>query len=68
MDERSILLRIVEGPREGWQVMALDEFLQRISLDEWDATQSRIVGMILPPVGRTEIRWSAPEVLRRAGE
>ena len=68
MSDQTILLKITDGSREGWRVMALDEFLQRIHLDEWNATR-RLVGMILPPVRRSEREAgrSTAEVFRRQG-
>jgi hypothetical protein len=47
----TVLLRVVDGAWEGWKWMALDEFLQRISMDSWDARQA-LVGMVLPPARR----------------
>jgi len=51
MNGQTVLLRVVDGPREGWQWMALDEFLRLISLDEWNDEQL-LVGMVLPPARR----------------
>lgn len=48
MNHRMILLRVEDGAWEGWKCMALDEFLERISLDAWKVEQM-LVGMILPP-------------------
>ncbi|MDB6009347.1 MAG: hypothetical protein JWL65_1597 [Gammaproteobacteria bacterium] len=48
MNGETVLLRVVDGAWEGWKWMALDEFLQRISMDSWDARQA-LVGMVLPP-------------------
>jgi hypothetical protein len=47
----TVLLRVVDGAWEGWKWMALDEFLQRISMDSWDSRQA-LVGMVLPPARR----------------
>lgn len=49
MNGEMVLVRAVDGTREGWQWMARDEFLQRIRLDAWDEGQV-LVGMFLPPV------------------
>ena len=48
MNGETVLLRVVDGAWEGWKWMALDEFLQRISMDTWDSRQA-LVGMVLPP-------------------
>jgi hypothetical protein len=47
MSGETVLLRVVDGPWEGWRVMAFDEFLQRVSIDSWNASQA-LVGMVLP--------------------
>ncbi len=47
MNGETVLLRVVDGPWEGWRVMAFDEFLQRVSIDSWNASQA-LVGMVLP--------------------
>ena len=51
MNGPTILLRAINAGREGWQWMSLDEFLRRISLDDWNVKQL-LVGMVLPPIGR----------------
>jgi hypothetical protein len=51
MNERMILLRAVDGRREGWRCMALEEFLQRLDLRAWRSEQL-LVGMVLGPVRR----------------
>ena len=51
MSDETVLLRVVDGAWESWKWMALDEFLQRISIDTWDARQA-LVGMVLPPARR----------------
>lgn len=47
MDGQMVLLRLVEGSREGWRWMALDEFMRLMSLDQWNDNQV-LVGMVLP--------------------
>lgn len=47
MSQQMILLRVEDGTREGWQCMALQEFLEKISLDAWKVEQV-LVGMGLP--------------------
>ena len=49
MKGQTVLLRLVDGPREGWQWMEFAEFLRIIRLDEWNSHQF-LVGMVLPPV------------------
>ena len=48
MNEQMVLLRAVDGTREGWRCMALTEFLQRVDLQALKAGQL-LVGMVLPP-------------------
>ena len=48
MNRQMILLRVEQGVWEGWQWMALDDFLRRVRLDDWDASEESMVGMILP--------------------
>ena len=48
MNRQMILLRVEQGIWEGWQWMALDDFLQRVRLDAWNAGEESMVGMILP--------------------
>jgi hypothetical protein len=43
-----ILLRVVDGMREGWNCMPLEEFLERINLNSWRDGQE-LVGVVLPP-------------------
>jgi hypothetical protein len=47
MNGETVLLRVVDGPWEGWKLMALDEFLQRVSIESWNEQQA-LVGMVLP--------------------
>jgi hypothetical protein len=49
MNGETVLLRVVDGPWEGWKLMALDEFLQRVSIESWNEQQA-LVGMVLPLV------------------
>ncbi|HEY1889289.1 MAG TPA: hypothetical protein VGG63_02725 [Steroidobacteraceae bacterium] len=48
MNRQMILLRVEQGVWEGWQWMALDDFLQRVRLDAWKEDEESMVGMILP--------------------
>jgi len=48
-----ILLRVVDGVREGWNCMPLEEFLERVNLNSWRDGQE-LVGVVLPPA-RTPI-------------
>lgn len=48
MNRQMILLRVEQGVWEGWQWMALDDFLQRVRLDAWKEGEESMVGMILP--------------------
>ena len=48
MNRQMILLRVEQGVWEGWQWMALDDFLQRVHLDAWKEGEESMVGMILP--------------------
>ncbi len=48
MNSETILLRVVDGPLEGWKLMRLDEFLQQVSIESWNE-QHALVGMVLPP-------------------
>jgi hypothetical protein len=43
-----ILLRVVDGVREGWNCMPLEEFLERVNLNSWRDGQE-LVGVVLPP-------------------
>jgi hypothetical protein len=43
-----ILLRVVDGRREGWNCMPLEEFLERVNLNSWRDGQE-LVGVVLPP-------------------
>jgi hypothetical protein len=48
MGAEMILLRVVDGAREGWNCMPLEEFLERINLNSWKEGQE-LVGVVLPP-------------------
>jgi hypothetical protein len=48
MNGKTVLLKLVDGGREGWKWMAFDEFLSQISIEDWNAQQA-LVGMVLPP-------------------
>jgi hypothetical protein len=47
MNGEMVLLRAADGHWEGWQWMALEEFLRRVRLDTWNEGQV-LVGMVLP--------------------
>lgn len=47
MSREMVLLRAVEGTREGWLVMERDEFLEQMDLNVWKAEQV-LVGIVLP--------------------
>jgi len=51
MNGETVLLRVVDGPWEGWKLMALDEFLERVSIESWNQQQA-LVGMVLPAARR----------------
>ena len=51
MNGETVLLRVVDGAWEGWKLMALDEFLQRVSIETWNQQQA-LVGMVLPAARR----------------
>jgi hypothetical protein len=51
MGAEMILLRVVDGLREGWNCMPLEEFLERINLNSWKDGQE-LVGVVLPPTRR----------------
>ena len=57
MSGETVLLRVVDGTREGWRWMPFDEFLQQISIESWNSQQA-LVGMVLPPA-RPETRAAA---------
>jgi hypothetical protein len=42
-----VLLKAVEGTREGWLVMEWDEFLEQMDLDAWNSDQV-LIGIVLP--------------------
>jgi hypothetical protein len=43
-----VLLRAVDGNREGWCLMTWEDFLKRMDLNAWHAGQT-LTGMVLPP-------------------
>ncbi len=47
MRSEVVLLRAVEGTREGWLVMERDEFLERMDLKSWN-TEHVLIGTVLP--------------------
>ena len=55
MSRQMILLRVEQGVWEGWQWMALDDFLQRVRLDDWDASEESMAGMILPAARQAKL-------------
>jgi hypothetical protein len=55
MNGETVLLRVVvDGSWEGWKWMELSEFLQQISIENWNEGQA-LVGMVLPPVRRETV-------------
>jgi hypothetical protein len=54
MNGKTVLLRVVDGPVEGWKWMQLSEFLQQVSIESWNA-QHALVGMVLPPARRETV-------------
>jgi hypothetical protein len=54
MNEETVLLRVVQGSREGWKCMARDEFLKRIDLEAWDI-KDELIGIVLPKSSRTPV-------------
>lgn len=49
MNVRTVLLKVVEGSSEGWQVMDFDEFLGLVNLRAWSAKEL-VVAIVLPPL------------------
>jgi hypothetical protein len=49
MNGQAILLRVAEGPWEGWTCMDFGEFLKRIDLNAWDVGVE-MVGIVLSAV------------------
>lgn len=47
MRGETVLLRVVDETREGWNWMPLEEFLERINLASWKDGQE-LVGVVLP--------------------
>jgi len=47
MRREVVLLKAVEGTREGWLVMERDEFLEQMDLEAWD-TEQVLIGTMLP--------------------
>jgi hypothetical protein len=47
MRREMVLLKAVEGAREGWLVMERDEFLEQVNLEAWDTGQE-LIGVMLP--------------------
>ncbi|HEX4269428.1 MAG TPA: hypothetical protein VHY36_16185 [Steroidobacteraceae bacterium] len=56
MGGEMILLRVVDGAREGWNCMPLEEFLERINLNSWRDGQE-LVGVVLPPTQPRMFDW-----------
>lgn len=48
MSSPMVLLRAVDGNREGWCLMTWEDFLKRMDLNAWHAGQL-LTGMVLPP-------------------
>jgi hypothetical protein len=59
MSGETVLLRVVDGAREGWKWMSFDDFLRQISIETWDGQQA-LVGMVLSPTGRETTRAASP--------
>ena len=57
MNRQMILLRVEQGVWEGWQWMALDDFLQRVRLDAWKEDEESMVGMILPAGRQGQVKF-----------
>jgi hypothetical protein len=47
MRREVVLLKAVEGSREGWLVLERDEFLEQMDLDAWNTDQV-LFGIVLP--------------------
>lgn len=47
MRREVVLLKAVEGPREGWLLMEREEFIEQMDLEKWDAGQL-LIGIVLP--------------------
>jgi hypothetical protein len=47
MQREVVLLKAVEGTREGWLVMERDEFLEQMDLEAWN-TEQVLIGTVLP--------------------
>ncbi len=47
MRRELVLLKAVEGSREGWLVMERDEFIEQMDLEKWD-TEQLLIGIVLP--------------------
>jgi hypothetical protein len=48
MSSPMVLLRAVDGNREGWCLMKWEDFLSRMDLNAWHVGQ-QLTGMVLPP-------------------
>lgn len=51
MQGSMVLLKVKVGAREGWSVMALDDFIQKLDLKAW-RSEERLIGTILPRAER----------------
>jgi hypothetical protein len=47
-----VLLKVAVGDREGWGLMTLEEFLQKLNLEAWRSGET-LVGTILPRTPRS---------------
>jgi hypothetical protein len=47
MRREVVLLKAVEGTREGWLVMERDEFLEQMDLEAWN-TEQVLIGIVVP--------------------
>jgi hypothetical protein len=47
MRREVVLLKAMEGTREGWLVMERDEFIEQMDLEKWD-TEQVLIGTLIP--------------------
>ncbi len=47
MRREVVLLKAVEGTREGWLVLEREEFLEQMNLETW-STDQVLIGTVLP--------------------
>jgi hypothetical protein len=51
MNVQTVLLKVRDGSREGWQLMDLETFLLLVELGDW-SDKELVVGTVLPAVRR----------------